>query len=349
MQAVMAGGLGLELDWSKALATGHDGVDADHGELFRLIEALRQPLVPETGADPNTVSAVMNKLVEYAKYHFEREEALMASFNYDDIDRHKRAHAGFCRKLDEINAETLCNGDEPRVNLAKFLYDWLLSHILNLDQIMVGKMIGTDRHEWMQNLQTQKVIDGAYVIANHIEQSTVYLRTASNEGMRSRLRKDISKSSERLINLVSLAEMRIQQFECPIAQRNRLAAIEDAVRNTAYSLAIGYAEKVIAYGGAMMEGKAEVPLGCGSKASELIQKVEMLVGISVRDSNKISDEDYNAFVKSYYVANKLYLFELVGYNPDVIGDDNVAVPSKFKLPEVLKSRAATQKEVLSAA
>ncbi len=63
------------LHWRDNLSVGVDDVDADHKHLIDLLNELHYLVF--AGGDRTSVGKVLEKLVRYTEYHFDREEKLM--------------------------------------------------------------------------------------------------------------------------------------------------------------------------------------------------------------------------------------------------------------------------------
>jgi hypothetical protein len=131
----------------------------------------------------------------------------MDSFDYDEKDKHKRIHAGFVEKLDGINRDELHNGGGSE-KLFFLIYNWLVTHIVSIDRIMIAKMNGEyDDGIGSETVhkQTGIVIENAYELAAKIMNINLQTSAVADRKRKSALLYDISKSTERLINLIPSA------------------------------------------------------------------------------------------------------------------------------------------------
>jgi len=99
--------------------------DAQHQVLFEILDQI---------ADPESGSAVVERLRTYTETHFALEEQYMEALDYPEREAHMRAHDRF-RK--EINA-LLSDGEEPdalfRDIVSTFLREWLTRHVFGIDK-----------------------------------------------------------------------------------------------------------------------------------------------------------------------------------------------------------------------
>lgn len=116
--------------------TGIDLVDAEHKELFRIVDKANQ-LVKSfdilSGYD--NIIQILNELKEYTKEHFGDEEEYMEAIHYEGLSAQKRAHEAFIDKLENIDLNQIDqNPQEYLQELLEFLLGWLINHILYTDK-----------------------------------------------------------------------------------------------------------------------------------------------------------------------------------------------------------------------
>ncbi|WP_173981916.1 hemerythrin family protein, partial [Magnetospirillum sp. SS-4] len=104
-----------------------------------LLKDLGRP--SEKNDDNKIIDSVVSELNAYVKMHFSHEEQLMDTFDYDERDKHKQIHAGFIKKLNSFNIDDLRSAGR-RERLFFIVYNWLVSHIVSIDRVMIAKMTG---------------------------------------------------------------------------------------------------------------------------------------------------------------------------------------------------------------
>jgi len=118
------------------MCVGEETIDADHKHLVDLINAFE---VAISGTiDHKKVARVLLGLVEYTGEHFAREEELQLAIRYPYYESHRRSHRDVLKKLSEIVAEYTKAGNGPGRDrmvrdLANFLKEWLVDHIIQSD------------------------------------------------------------------------------------------------------------------------------------------------------------------------------------------------------------------------
>lgn len=107
--------------WTGIYETGVLEIDRQHMRLFLMIRDL------DMG---NTdIKTALNAIAEYAKLHFTLEEELMRECGYAEGAAHAQLHRDFEREV-----ERFVSDPPERLELAKFLKQWLLNHILKGDK-----------------------------------------------------------------------------------------------------------------------------------------------------------------------------------------------------------------------
>jgi hemerythrin len=120
---------------------GNSNIDLEHEKLFEIGERTYQLLKDSYAIDKyDKIVELIHELRDYTAYHFKHEEDYMESISYKKLFTQKMDHANFIKKLDEINLTKVDeNQDEAIMGILTFLNDWLITHILEKDMLIVGK------------------------------------------------------------------------------------------------------------------------------------------------------------------------------------------------------------------
>ena len=126
--------------WNDALATGliEEGwiqvgdahlvgfaaIDEQHRHLVDLINALNKSI--QAGKDSDEISREFAGLIDYTKFHFATEHALMERHRYPGMQLHDVAHARLLMNVSHFNAMLNRGGD---LFVLQSIKDWLLDHI----------------------------------------------------------------------------------------------------------------------------------------------------------------------------------------------------------------------------
>jgi hemerythrin-like metal-binding protein len=131
------------IEWQPDFATGVAIIDDQHRVLIKM---LNQASVELTDYSPlSDLERIVQGLLNYAGYHFQTEEKLMAEHGYDkdsapNAAEHIRQNKDFADKVVAVKAQVQAGQRIPKADLESFLTAWLADHILNTDR-KLGKFI----------------------------------------------------------------------------------------------------------------------------------------------------------------------------------------------------------------
>lgn len=117
--------------WSDEYSLGSPTLDQQHKRLFELINSLYEAM--QRGVEQNQLKDLLQMLEQYAQHHFDEEEQAMAEVKYPDIVEQRKAHRYFGRRIMEFKHQMQREDLFPR-DILVFMKDWLVAHILNMDQ-----------------------------------------------------------------------------------------------------------------------------------------------------------------------------------------------------------------------
>ena len=127
--------------WGQHVLTGLSDVDNQH---HRLVDIINQfgSLLSENVVHIENIDCLYNQLADYAVYHFQEEETLMAEFNVDTrhLNHHTNAHKHFLDEVSFIYSEISSDKPDKANTFLKFLIHWLAYHILGEDQDMARQI-----------------------------------------------------------------------------------------------------------------------------------------------------------------------------------------------------------------
>ncbi|MDH4246870.1 MAG: bacteriohemerythrin [Deltaproteobacteria bacterium] len=117
-------------EWLESYSVGVPELDDDHKILIVLVNDL--VVLVNGGVCKRTLEEILMQLLDYTVFHFQREERLFEQTDYPEMERHRRYHDQFVRKLVEyfigFKKKTLNTTD-----FATFLMDWMITHIQHED------------------------------------------------------------------------------------------------------------------------------------------------------------------------------------------------------------------------
>lgn len=118
--------------WKDEYSVGIESLDYDHKKLLTLINQLQTAVHYQTGE--LFEKELLDEVVAYTKYHFDREEKMMEETGYPDMDAHKKGHREMIAKVDTFLNSYEKEGHEALEEVSLYLKDWLVQHINGTDQ-----------------------------------------------------------------------------------------------------------------------------------------------------------------------------------------------------------------------
>jgi hemerythrin len=123
--------------WTDSLSVGIAAIDADHRRLFKMLEELRGQLANR--APGYDIDFAFKRLVEFATFHFCREEALLVGNGYPGQGSHKQEHNAFTAQAGQALANFRAGRtDAISPELIDFIETWLIDHIREGDIVFSG-------------------------------------------------------------------------------------------------------------------------------------------------------------------------------------------------------------------
>ncbi len=119
-------------DFDASFRFGIEDVDNEHVKLVDMLNHVSELLDEDKFRE--AVKYFTKTLSNYVDEHFTNEEAFMKSFNYPDLEMHKRTHVKFQEAFNELKPK-IEKYDEAAFR--KSLLDtflWLISHTGNTDK-----------------------------------------------------------------------------------------------------------------------------------------------------------------------------------------------------------------------
>lgn len=130
------------LEWDASFSVGSARMDADHQRLINLLNRLYDAW--QGGEDAAELGWLFDELQSYADTHFAAEEVALKAKDYPRLDKQQDDHAKMMATVAAFRARHL-GGDAPEVlteEMAQFLKDWLIEHILGEDMLYKSYFAG---------------------------------------------------------------------------------------------------------------------------------------------------------------------------------------------------------------
>lgn len=121
------------ISWDKDWEIGIAEIDEHHHKLVEMVQCLFGALI--TGQGTDYVKEVVIELIDYTKYHFQREEEIFAEHGFPELDVHKEMHEDLIKQVLDISQDILKHdtSEELSDEVYHFLRHWLADHIINED------------------------------------------------------------------------------------------------------------------------------------------------------------------------------------------------------------------------
>lgn len=122
-----------KIDWNKSWECGHKELDRQHQELIDLSNALAV-----LGTDPINEDLIIKQLdtiITHTVYHFNYEEDLLKSLNYEDYEGHKQEHADLIKRFTLLIQETKDHKVTIKNCFDQFAGTLVIGHLLHYDRL----------------------------------------------------------------------------------------------------------------------------------------------------------------------------------------------------------------------
>ena len=121
------------LSWSPQYSIGNDLIDAEHAELFRLINAFHD--LWQEKRDQQSIAVLLNRLIAYAEMHFQHEEAIMRDAEFPKLADHQKIHEAMVETIFKLRESFEEQHSHLEMNTMKFIKAWLVEHIIKNDYL----------------------------------------------------------------------------------------------------------------------------------------------------------------------------------------------------------------------
>lgn len=120
------------ITWNDSLSVNVDEIDEQHKILIKIINRLFDAM--KEGKGTQVIGRTVEELHNYTISHFGSEERYFDQFNYPDAANHKKQHAIFVKKIEDLKADLVGGKTGIPIDVLNFLSDWLTNHIKGTDK-----------------------------------------------------------------------------------------------------------------------------------------------------------------------------------------------------------------------
>ncbi|OPJ55830.1 bacteriohemerythrin [Alkalithermobacter paradoxus] len=127
------------IKWKDEYLIGVEKIDEQHKHLVNIANKTYEVLNDDFCVDKyDKIVEILKELEEYTIFHFAEEESYMKEIGYKKMFTHKIEHDEFVQKIRNIDLESIDNEqNECLLDIVNFIVDWLVSHILEKDKLIV--------------------------------------------------------------------------------------------------------------------------------------------------------------------------------------------------------------------
>lgn len=118
--------MGIQFLWEDKYSVGNPEIDQQHKGMFELGNQLIEV------SDERDMKFIMLRLYKYTREHFTHEEEMMKSIGFPLLAEHTLIHDNLISQLTKMSSQPL-NTDQALHEFKKFIYDWLIDHIMQDD------------------------------------------------------------------------------------------------------------------------------------------------------------------------------------------------------------------------
>ena len=122
-------------NWNSAFATDIAVIDDQHKKLIAFVNELHDAMRQRKAKE--VIERLLGELAEYTVYHFSTEERAFDKYAYAGAAAHKRTHADFVAKVQDLIAKHKSGQLMLSIDLLEFLVSWVSNHILKDDRLYI--------------------------------------------------------------------------------------------------------------------------------------------------------------------------------------------------------------------
>jgi hemerythrin-like metal-binding protein len=117
--------------WKDAYSVRMPRIDTQHKGLVALINELHAAMLE--GRAKQTLSHIVDELVDYTGQHFAYEESMLRQNGYSALAEHQQLHKKLTAQVYELRDKLRAGKITVTIETMQFLKNWLSGHILSAD------------------------------------------------------------------------------------------------------------------------------------------------------------------------------------------------------------------------
>lgn len=120
------------IKWKDEYSVGITHIDQDHKKLINLLNQFT--IAYDHNVSESFEKEALQELINYTKYHFEREEKIMQKHDYPDFVAHQAKHQEMIKQVSGFVELYNKEGHDALKDISEFLKVWLINHINGTDK-----------------------------------------------------------------------------------------------------------------------------------------------------------------------------------------------------------------------
>ena len=121
-----------QIKWKDEYSVGITHIDQDHKKLINLLNQFT--VAYDHNMSESFEKEALEELINYTKYHFEREEKIMQEHDYPDFEAHQAKHQEMIKQVNTFVELYNEKGHDALKDISEYLTVWLISHINGTDK-----------------------------------------------------------------------------------------------------------------------------------------------------------------------------------------------------------------------
>jgi hemerythrin len=122
----------LLVSWRDEYCLRIESVDRQHQMLVAITRQLQEAMLE--GRAREVQKELVEKLIDYTKYHFECEERLMTECGYEGLTNHQQSHRKLTGQVVDLQQQVTRRRAISSSQMLCFLRHWITDHILQADR-----------------------------------------------------------------------------------------------------------------------------------------------------------------------------------------------------------------------
>lgn len=122
----------MSIQWSEEHSVNVKEIDDQHKKFIEILNEFYDAITKGSGR--GELDKLLDKITEYASWHFSTEEGYFDEFKYEGSEEHKKEHQKIKDRISAFKHKKGTNEIEYYSDLIDFLEEWLVDHLDVMDK-----------------------------------------------------------------------------------------------------------------------------------------------------------------------------------------------------------------------